>query len=170
MTQTPAIFEDMFEGLFDDMAADFVLVDSPTLNLMTIGANVEHLIEVFFNDAWDHEVELSFTSIARAATNAIILRTGETAYDVWDRATVLCAAKQRAYGPNNIALFGTPGVVLRMSDKNERLKNLINNGGTATADESIDDTYIDLVNYSAIGIATHRGWWTRENCPRLRSA
>lgn len=67
-----------------------------------------------------------------------------------DTATTLCN-KQRDYGPNNIARFGQSGLLLRLHDKVARLENLLSNGREAT-NESLHDTYLDIVGYSTIGI------------------
>lgn len=68
-------------------------------------------------------------------------------------------AKQRAYGVGNIAKFGEFGVMVRLSDKQERLHNILNKGGTATHDESLEDTWLDMANYGLIGLMVRRGIW-----------
>ena len=65
-------------------------------------------------------------------------------------AHTLCE-KQRDYGPNNIARFGHKGLILRLHDKVARLENLIASGESAR-NESVDDTYMDIVGYSVIGL------------------
>lgn len=73
----------------------------------------------------------------------------------------IIVSKQKDYGPNNIARFGTAGILIRMHDKIARLLNLFNksknNFNTAISinsveDESIFDTLIDVVGYSVIAI------------------
>ena len=59
--------------------------------------------------------------------------------------------KQRDYGPENIRRFGRQGLMVRMHDKIARLENLTQTGSTPN-NESISDTYLDIVGYSAIGI------------------
>jgi hypothetical protein len=90
--------------------------------------------------------------------------------EMWVRisgeAIALCCQKQRDYGPGNIPAFGVLGVLVRLNDKVERLKNLINSNKDPEY-ESIEDTLLDLVNYSMIGIAVRRGWWTSNSCPPL---
>ena len=76
--------------------------------------------------------------------------------------------RQRKYGPGNIPEFGVFGTVVRMNDKFARLKNLVINGkGGEVADETLEDTLIDLANYADIARAQIAGWWTTERCPRL---
>lgn len=46
--------------------------------------------------------------------------------------------------------FGPLGVVVRMSDKMSRMERLMKNGKAMVNDESMRDTAIDLINYSAM--------------------
>lgn len=78
--------------------------------------------------------------------------------------------RQRKYGPSNIPKFGMFGVLVRLNDKIERLNNMASSGSLALvdfADESIEDTLIDVSNYANIMRAQLRGWWTKESCPPL---
>jgi hypothetical protein len=68
--------------------------------------------------------------------------------------------KQKSYGCDNIAEFGERGVFIRMNDKMKRLKNLVWEGKKdPLQDETVDDTYIDLADYSLISILVRRGLW-----------
>lgn len=60
--------------------------------------------------------------------------------------------KQLDYGPNAIKRFGLEGIVIRMSDKMERLINLIELKKDPSVDESIEDTLFDLAGYAVIGL------------------
>jgi hypothetical protein len=66
--------------------------------------------------------------------------------------------KQHDYGHENIARFGRLGLLVRVHDKIARLKNLVTRGGVPQ-NESIEDTYVDILGYSAIGIMVERGWF-----------
>jgi len=81
-------------------------------------------------------------------------------------AIALCIDKQKDYGPGNIAAFGEMGVLIRLNDKVERLKNLLRTGNEPT-NESLEDTWIDILNYGMIGLAVHRKWWNEQGCPPL---
>lgn len=70
--------------------------------------------------------------------------------NVQETSVTLCN-KQRDYGPNNIARFGQSGLLLRLHDKVARLENLISTGRDAK-NESLHDTYLDIVGYSVIGL------------------
>ena len=68
--------------------------------------------------------------------------------------------KQHDYGPGNIAKFRDYGIVVRTSDKLERLVNLYKNNRTPE-NESIEDTWQDLSVYGAIARAVlHDQWYT----------
>jgi len=71
--------------------------------------------------------------------------------DLWDEEemTELLIGKQKDYGHGNILSFGLFGVAVRMSDKLERLKNLLSKG-TTPSNESIEDTIMDIVGYATI--------------------
>jgi hypothetical protein len=85
---------------------------------------------------------------------------------ITSEANALCVSKQKDYGPANIAGFGEIGVLIRLNDKFQRLKNLLTSG-KSPKNESVEDTWIDLLNYSVIGLAVHRGWWSEKTCPPL---
>lgn len=59
--------------------------------------------------------------------------------------------KQNDYGPENIRRFGRQGLMVRLHDKVARLENLTSLGRTPN-NESIEDTFIDIIGYCAIGI------------------
>lgn len=67
--------------------------------------------------------------------------------------------KQMDYGPHNIARFGRDGILVRCHDKIARLKNLNLHYDGVAQNESISDTYIDIIGYSAIGMMWERGWF-----------
>ena len=77
--------------------------------------------------------------------------------DVWnilDAAGNLLIRKHHDYGPKNIA--HSPGGALnglrvRMWDKVARINNLLDSG-VRPSNESLRDSFIDLLNYSAIAI------------------
>lgn len=63
--------------------------------------------------------------------------------------------KQRDYGPENIRRFGRRGLLIRLHDKVARLENL-DGGGRGPENESVIDTFIDIIGYCAIGIMWER--------------
>jgi len=82
-------------------------------------------------------------------------------WDVIDELGNLLISKQRDYGPGNINnAYGGPinGLMVRMGDKFERLKNLLASGHTPQH-ESIEDSFKDLANYCIIAMMVIRGTW-----------
>lgn len=69
----------------------------------------------------------------------------------WDaeEMTDLLVRKQRDYGHGNILAFGHVGIAIRMCDKLARLDTLLSNGATPS-NESLIDTWMDLVGYAVI--------------------
>ena len=75
----------------------------------------------------------------------------------------LLVKKQIDYGPLNIwnAPGGaTNGLMVRMSDKLERLKNLIYNS-IEPNNEALEDSFIDIANYAVIALMVERGIWEK---------
>ena len=87
--------------------------------------------------------------------------------DLWeisDELTNLLIRKHADYGPKNISQSpGGPlnGLRVRMWDKIARINNLIDNGEDAK-NESLEDSFADLANYSIIAIMVLKGKWPTE--------
>lgn len=69
--------------------------------------------------------------------------------------------KQRMYGHGNIERFGVPGLVIRLNDKLERLKNLKKHDGPVLF-EPLHDTWLDICGYSAIAVMWVSDWFMLE--------
>ena len=67
--------------------------------------------------------------------------------DVCIRLMQLLIKKHRDYGTNNLLKFGTFGILVRSSDKIERLVNL-QNRKESVEDETILDTWMDVAGYA----------------------
>jgi hypothetical protein len=90
--------------------------------------------------------------------------SGTEVFDSWmirEQITETLIRKQHDYGHHNISRFGRHGLLVRVHDKIARLKNLMLQSA-APNNESISDTYTDIVGYSAIGIMWERGWFNLE--------
>ena len=72
----------------------------------------------------------------------------------------LMIRKQHDYGHGNIMAFGEIGVLIRTSDKVERLKNLLWNKSQKVQCESVMDTWADLAGYSLIALMLGKGTFT----------
>lgn len=76
--------------------------------------------------------------------------------------TMLLDKKQQDYGSRNISGFGIFGVVVRMNDKFERIKNLFNNRRRRAVNESILDSFRDIANYATIAVMLEQKKWPNE--------
>lgn len=72
--------------------------------------------------------------------------------------SALICKKQRDYGKSAISRFGRTGLVVRTHDKIARLKNLVLSR-TKPSNESISDTFTDIIGYCALGMMWERGWF-----------
>ena len=84
-----------------------------------------------------------------------------TAEAYYETACEVLISKQNDYGPNSIAQApGGPinGLRVRMHDKFTRINNLIDNGANPE-NESLRDSFLDLMNYAAIGVMVLDGTW-----------
>ena len=87
----------------------------------------------------------------------------EDAQGIYDELLSILVMKQIDYGPLNIwnAPGGaTNGLMVRMSDKLERLKNLIYNS-IEPNNEALEDSFIDIANYAIIAMMVERGIWEK---------
>jgi hypothetical protein len=85
-------------------------------------------------------------------------------WEVMDEIGNLLITKQKDYGPGNINhAFGGPinGILVRIGDKFERLKNLYRHG-KKPEHESIEDSFKDMANYAVIALMIERGKWPKE--------
>lgn len=89
-------------------------------------------------------------SLTEAGRSAVLYLRSVGKWRLLDMHTLLCS-KQADYGHGNILKFGMVGVMVRASDKGERLKNLVTLGGTvAPRNETLLDTFFDVVGYAVI--------------------
>ena len=87
--------------------------------------------------------------------------TGSVVYEMLSDVLV---SKQLDYGPGNInnAPGGAMnGILVRMNDKMERLKNLTYHGDGEPQNESIDDSLVDIANYAVIAMMVRNGSWPK---------
>ena len=96
------------------------------------------------------------TSWSVVAADAILIARDRGLDFTVDSVQETLVRKQRDYGHENIRRFGLQGLLVRIHDKVARLENLVANGGTPN-NESIEDTLLDIVGYSAIGIMWEKG-------------
>jgi len=70
----------------------------------------------------------------------------------------LIKRKNEMYGEENIDSIGEEGIVVRLTEKLERLKHLLKNKEDP-AEEPIEDTWKDIVGYGIIGLMVRRKKW-----------
>jgi len=80
----------------------------------------------------------------------------------------LLDAKQLDYGPLNISSEGLLGLKTRLVDKIFRLKNLLENNREPN-NESLADTFQDIVNYGLIGQQLIENTWPTTEEPQPRN-
>ena len=108
--------------------------------------------------------ELKDDGTTRLVGDLADLRSKKFVSDMWqvlDDAGNLLIQKHKDYGPTNISNApGGPlnGLRVRMHDKTARINNLIDTGAEPT-NESLKDSFVDLLNYSAIAIMVLEGTW-----------
>lgn len=78
----------------------------------------------------------------------------EAAHEVAREVADLIAHKNHDYGKNNILKFGMVGILVRASDKIERLINLQDK---EPAHETVEDTWSDLAGYALLALMLMRG-------------
>jgi len=84
-------------------------------------------------------------------------------WEIMDEIGNLLISKQMDYGPGNINnAFGGPinGLMVRIGDKFERLKNLYRHG-SAPKHEPVEDSFKDMANYAVIALMVQRGKWPK---------
>lgn len=138
----------------------FEHVDQPRKVARWIREQVDALAYLEFSEdapfPFDGEIADYFSVIARMAEPFV-----ERPYGVVN----VIASKQADYGHGNIERFGTQGLVVRLSDKVERLLNLLGKnrepsatgGSLGRVAESLADTWLDIVGYSIIGVMWEHG-------------
>lgn len=68
--------------------------------------------------------------------------------------------KHKDYGKGNILDMGELGIAFRISEKFNRIKNLLLSG-RKPKHESIEDSWIDIAVYSVIAVLLKRGWFEK---------
>jgi hypothetical protein len=90
-----------------------------------------------------------------------LVKFEKDAREILEEALATLIKKQEDYGPKNISTApGGPlnGLMVRLHDKMERLKNLIYNN-RITKNESVEDSFLDSMNYNLIALMVLRGKW-----------
>ena len=68
--------------------------------------------------------------------------------------------KHRDYGKGNILAIKELGIAMRITEKAQRLINLLTTGQTP-ANESLEDTWTDIAVYAVLAKLYRRGWFEK---------
>ena len=104
------------------------------------------------------------TGVNQTNTNKVDDEFVTNVWRILDAAGNLLIKKHHDYGPKNISLSpGGPlnGLRVRMWDKIARINNLLDSG-VQPSNESLRDSFIDLLNYSAIAMMVLDETWPQE--------
>ena len=71
---------------------------------------------------------------------------------------VLIRRKNEMYGDGNIDTIGQNGIIIRIQEKIERLKHLLENKNNPV-EEPLEDTWKDIIGYGIIGLMVNREKW-----------
>jgi len=91
-------------------------------------------------------------SVAATAYQLAVTEREISDSDLIDDMVDLLLSKQAKYGPMNLERYGVDGVIIRMSDKIQRLPRLYENVEQGYDDEPYDDTLNDLLGYAVLGL------------------
>jgi hypothetical protein len=159
-------------------AASMVLLDAMTdVNRWSVDnqidtgecqKNILHIFEQLVDDVFHSEVPGTdvvrrnmFHSIAAYGIIGYANETKVSAEEAGMHVLTTVIGKQRMYGHGNIARFGVPGLIIRLNDKLERLKNLQKHDGPVLF-EPLADTWLDICGYSLIAIMWVSDWFMLE--------
>jgi hypothetical protein len=104
------------------------------------------------------------TGVNQTNTNKIDDEFVTNVWRILDAAGNLLIKKHHDYGPKNISQSpGGPlnGLRVRMWDKTARINNLLDSG-VQPSNESLRDSFIDLLNYCAIAMMVLDNTWPNE--------
>jgi hypothetical protein len=119
----------------------------------SIGKIIDLLIVNYFNEPVYtlEELDSKFRALGCHALGAWQEFTDQTLTSLTSWTLRQLAEKQACYGQGNILRFGVRGLIVRSSDKRERLENMWNTGHKSMI-EPIEDCYLDLLGYSTIAL------------------
>jgi hypothetical protein len=148
----------MVRNTWNDACADALATLRQLNRIVPVGetdtrsfSNVNNTLGEFVRNGSSH-TEVAVGAMSHAAV--IALRTlGALGYPVdYEELHSLLCRKQHDYGHKNIDNFGMIGVAVRICDKIARADNLLKREQNAVKDETIVDTYTDIIGYAVIAL------------------
>lgn len=123
---------------------------------------VDELVDEFYHEyqpatMFPTSFECHLGSISDCALNMLQLRSGVNSRIWMEKVVLLAARKQHDYGHKNVTRFGVKGLIVRLHDKYARLANLFDKDFAPEIEESVEDTLLDVVGYSLIGVMLDQG-------------
>jgi len=138
------------EGAFNavrEIASKVQEYKSPSMDVLDI---VSDYISDWIAEGNTLDTDMVYAMLTQAGTEGILQINEYSTFSIIDMAKTL-VSKQHDYGHDNINKFGVVGVAIRLCDKIARAKNLLARG-TEANNESLHDTWCDIVGYAAISI------------------
>lgn len=134
--------------------------DSPIGDAKSVEDLYGHLSNRFksISDIKDFKDQQFFSELALSTLDRIAHDTGKDRKTIIEEAFDLGRRKNRDYGSDNILLFGTAGIIVRVGDKLKRLNTLKTNNAEVV-DEKIVDTLMDVFNYAVYGYMLSNDVW-----------
>lgn len=90
----------------------------------------------------------------------------DACYEVARELANLVIMKQKDYGHGNINAFGELGIKVRVNDKKERLRNLLDKINdelmSKPMNEPLKDSWKDIGGYAIIALLLDKGWFDLE--------
>ena len=77
---------------------------------------------------------------------------------ILDEMNILIRKKNEMYGDGNIDAIGQEGIMIRLKEKIERLKHLLEKN-LNPEEEPVEDTWKDIIGYGIIGLMVNRKKW-----------
>jgi len=95
---------------------------------------------------------LAVAAMSNAAVLALCVLESKGHPTNWEDLYNMLCRKQHDYGHQNISNFGLVGVAVRVCDKIARAENLRTRDTNAVKNETVIDTYEDIVGYAVIAL------------------
>ena len=142
----------LFDGSFSVETMPFDECDRALRNIF---------VSVLLGSLTNEDSKKVFNEIKNTAIFEIKKSNKGTIDDILKKAENIGVSKNNDYGSDNILKFGIIGLVVRIGDKIARFQNLSKAGSKQSVnDEKIEDTLIDIVNYSVYGEMLSDGVWS----------
>ena len=122
-------------------------------------------------DLTSQEKEI-FTDVKLFAIRSLEALNVGSDISILDRSYEIGLKKNHDYGSANITNFGSLGVLVRLNDKVQRVRNLLlglgavhrgkdlkGNSSMMVQDERVEDTLMDMINYATYGKMMLEGVW-----------